>query len=263
MSLKAGASRRDIDRYNTDLAELEYEQNPLLRKYTLAYRFRDFVQLRGSVGLGELPVTVGGEAYYATTDYSESPLGLRKTDDRRFGADVTWAVSENVSTFFQAGYEDIALRTVGSEQAPDQADWNSAHQDKFHTYGAGVDFDNIAERVGLRVNLLYAKGTGDTDVTSTLLGDSTFPQLETKLKSATVDLDYRLTDTFDARLRLRYEDFASSDWALQGIEPATLPNVLTLGADPYDYDVYLVSLSLRYRFGAGAPAASTQTEKSQ
>jgi hypothetical protein len=113
------------------------------------------------------------------------------------------------------------------------------------------------------VNLLYGKGTGEIDVTSATAGSAAFPELETELKSATIDLDYRLTNAFDARLRLRYEDFSSSDWALEGVEPATLPNVLTLGADPYDYDVYLVSLSLRYRFGAGAPVASSEPAKSQ
>jgi hypothetical protein len=32
-----------------------------------------------------------------------------------------------------------------------------------------------------------------------------------------------------------------------------MPTVLTLGADPDDYDVFLVSLSMRYSFGRPAP----------
>jgi hypothetical protein len=46
-----------------------------------------------------------------------------------------------------------------------------------------------------------------------------------------------------------YENFDSSDWALQGIGPATLPTVLGLGADPYNYSVNYVTLSARYSFG--------------
>ena len=33
------------------------------------------------------------------------------------------------------------------------------------------------------------------------------------------------------------------------MSPTTLPTVLTLGAEPYDYDVYAVGIGFRYRFG--------------
>ena len=60
---------------------------------------------------------------------------------------------------------------------------------------------------------------------------------------------------------MRYEDYSSSDWALQGVEPATIPTVLTLGADPDDYNVYLATLSFRYSFGvAKAPEAAEEEE---
>ncbi|MCK7579756.1 MAG: hypothetical protein MZV65_31370 [Chromatiales bacterium] len=44
----------------------------------------------------------------------------------------------------------------------------------------------------------------------------------------------------DAHVVVR-ERSTASDWALDGIEPATLPTVLALGADPYDYDVNYVA----------------------
>jgi hypothetical protein len=62
---------------------------------------------------------------------------------------------------------------------------------------------------------------------------------------------------------VRYEDYASSDWALQGVEPATIPTVLTLGADPDDYDVVLATLSFRYSFGGPAPKAEEEAAKEE
>jgi hypothetical protein len=53
----------------------------------------------------------------------------------------------------------------------------------------------------------------------------------------------------DLALRWRYERYSSDDWAIAGIGPATLPTVLALGADPYNYSVNYVGASLRYYFG--------------
>jgi hypothetical protein len=48
---------------------------------------------------------------------------------------------------------------------------------------------------------------------------------------------------------LWYERFDLKDWAL--VSQTTLPTILTLGAQPYDYDVYAVGIGVRYRFGDG------------
>jgi MtrB/PioB family decaheme-associated outer membrane protein len=253
IALRAGAARRDIDRYDTAVAAAN-EQNPLLRKYTLAYRYRDFLELRGTLALPDTPVTLGAEIYYASDDYTESSLGLRKHDDRRYAADVSWAVADQASVYLQGGYEDVALR-VFSSATLGAADWSSQHRDRFRTLGAGCRLGGLAGRFGVNASFTYAKGSGGVDVAATLPGASAYPALKDELKRLHIDLDYRLSDALDLRLAVRYEDFASSDWALQGVEPATVPTVLTLGADPYDYDGYVTTLSVRYSFGR-APAAA-------
>ena len=40
---------------------------------------------------------------------------------------------------------------------------------------------------------------------------------------------------------------------LQGVGPATIPVVLTLGATPYDYDGLLIGISFRYLIGNRVP----------
>ena len=51
-------------------------------------------------------------------------------------------------------------------------------------------------------------------------------------------------------MHVRYENFSADDWALQDVEPDTLPTILTLGADPYDYDVWAIGIGFRYRVGS-------------
>lgn len=41
-------------------------------------------------------------------------------------------------------------------------------------------------------------------------------------------------------------------WTLAGVEPDTIPVVLTLGAEPYDYDVRLASFGFSYCLGGEA-----------
>ena len=258
LTLKAGAQRRDPDDYDITVAQT-LEQNPLLRKYTIAYRYRDFAQLDARVNWPGRPISIGGQAFYATEDYTESPLGLRKNDDRRFAADVTWAIDDRTTVYVQGGYEDQQLAVLGSETFG-SVDWRSQHQDRFQSVDAGVKYANPEGKFDGSLSLRYAKGTGDIDVTSNFSGSGAYPALETNLKGAELAVGYRLNRSIDLRFTLRYEDYSSADWALAGVEPATVPTVLSLGADPDDYDVYLVSISMRYSFGRPAPKAAEAEE---
>jgi len=45
-----------------------------------------------------------------------------------------------------------------------------------------------------------------------------------------------------------YEKFNTDDWALEGVEAATVPNLLSLGADPYNYDAHVFFVGVSYVF---------------
>ena len=62
-----------------------------------------------------------------------------------------------------------------------------------------------------------------------------------------VEASYAFSERLEGTFSLRYERFELADWAL--VSPTTLPSVLTLGAQPYDYDVYAAGLGIRYSFG--------------
>jgi MtrB/PioB family decaheme-associated outer membrane protein len=258
LSLRGGVARRDPNDYDLSVAAA-LEQNPLLRKYTLAYRYRDFAQLDAHFGWPGRPVMFGAEAYYSTIDYTESPLGLAKHDDRRFAADVTWAINDTTSLYLQGGYEDIALAVSGSETFG-SADWRSQQRDRFRSVDGGVKFTRPEEKFDAGLSLRYAKGTSAVDVNSNFSGSGRYPDLETELLGAELELAYRWTHAIEVRFALRYEDFSSSDWALQGVEPATIPTVLTLGADPDNYNLYLATVSIRYAFGRAPPAKEDEQQ---
>jgi hypothetical protein len=76
-----------------------------------------------------------------------------------------------------------------------------------------------------------------------------FPAVRSQLASFKADFTYDLTDRLGVAFTWWYERFTSQDWALEGIGPATLPSVLSLGADPYNYRVNYATVSMRYSFG--------------
>ena len=74
LRVNGGTSERDIDRYNDTIA-VSLGQNPLIRKYNLAYRYREFGEVVAAISPLELPVSFSLSAL-ADDDYKESLVGL-------------------------------------------------------------------------------------------------------------------------------------------------------------------------------------------
>jgi len=251
--LKGGAEEREPDQYDVDVA-VGYGQNPLLRKYNQAYRYRSYGELVGNVAIGSLPLTLGVNVHYGDDSYQQSAMGLISGLDRRYGADLNWTVSENISAYASAGREKIDARTTGSSvfAAPD---WTGVVKDDFETYGAGVNA-KLSDKFGLTLDYTY--GDGDSNTALQGAGAGQFPTVKSELSSFKAAVTYGVNERADLRLAWWYETLKTSDWAYTP-QPAALPTVLGLGIDPYNYDVNYVTLSLRYRFG-GPPAAEKAAE---
>jgi MtrB/PioB family decaheme-associated outer membrane protein len=247
ITARGGASTRDIDRYDETFAG-SLGQNPLLRKYHLAYRYREFGELVVSAALPEKPLSIGITAFYADDSYTRSQLGLTGSDELRIAADLSWSVSERASLYLTGGIEEIDAKQSGSEffSTPD---WRADHTDSFDNIGVGFRIAGIGDKADVQLDYTRAEGNTEIDVTSGAGGQSRFPDLESTLDSLRLKVLYRWSDKLDATLQVRYESFSAEDWALQGVAPDTLPTVLALGAQPYDYDVWLVGLGVRYRIG--------------
>jgi opacity protein-like surface antigen len=155
-----------------------------------------------------------------------------------------------------AGQEKIDARTIGSSNF-DDADWRSRLEDDFTTYGAGMRAQ-ITDAMRLDLGYTYAKGDSDTTIHGVDAG--AFPTVQSKLSSFKADVAYAVSEQLDLALTWQYETFETDDWAIAGIEPATMPTILSLGADPYDYDVNYVSASLRYYFGKRELALPAEEE---
>lgn len=246
LRLRGGASKRDIDRYDETIAT-SLGQNPVLRKYNLAYRYREFAELTASIAFNNLPISLGGSLFVTDDSYTLSRLGIKSGDESRYTADINWAVTDNFSAFLMVGNESIDADQIGSAQSG-EPDWRASHDDRFDNINVGFRWHEPDGKLDLRFD--YSRGDGDTKIlVSSENGDSTLPKLSSTLDSLRVETAYRWSDKLDVTLELRYESFSTDDWALQNVAPDTLPTILTLGATPYDYDIWALGIGLRYFFG--------------
>ncbi len=69
------------------------------------------------------------------------------------------------------------------------------------------------------------------------------------MDSLRVALSYNVSERFALDFSARWERFEAEDWGLEGVAPDTIPNVLTMGANPYDYDVWVFGIGFRYSMG--------------
>ena len=243
---RGGTSRRDINRYDETVA-ISYGQNPLLRKYNLAYRYREFGELSASLSSKSKPVSLTATVFTADDSYTKSKLGLTNSEETRYTIDLGWAASDAVSTYLMLGNESVEAEQLGSEifSTPD---WRAAHDDEFQHWGFGLRWRPPEGKIELRLD--YSNGEGDTGIRVDNNGvDSALPKLTSSLDSLRAELAWQWSDKLDLTLDVRYESFQTDDWAIAGVEPDTLPTILTLGASPYDYDVWAVGIGFRYYLG--------------
>ena len=252
--VRGGASERDVDAYNESFAA-SLGQNPLLRKYNLAYRYRRFGELTVVASLPESPVSLTVTGMYADDDYTHSQLGLTGGDDLRLAADLNWALSENTSIYLTGGFENIESEQTGSEQFG-LPDWRASSNDDFYTVGGGFRARQIADKFDLQLDYTRSDGTSEIAINSATSGTSRFPDLESKLDYLRARLSYRQSERVQFDISLRYQRFRADDWALQGVDPATIPVVLTLGADPYDDEILIFGLGFRYLIGNSDESAT-------
>jgi MtrB/PioB family decaheme-associated outer membrane protein len=246
VTAKGGASRREIDRYDTAIAT-SFGQNPLLRKYNLAHRYREFGELMIALTPAEHPYSIGLSALIADDSYSKSELGLTASKSTHISADLNYTLSERASVYLLGGYELIDASQSGSASFT-TADWQADNEDRFNHYGAGIQFRELRENLDLTFDYLRSDGT--TSITMLQSGSgSAFPDLESELESLRLNLNYRKSERLGIDFSLRYESFATRDWALDGVEPDTIATVLTLGAEPYDEEVWVFGASVRYLMG--------------
>jgi len=242
LSLKLAHSWRDNSVYG--VAFWFYPENPQLRKFNLADRLRDSAEVRVDYVVNE-KVSLGVTADYANDDYNHSPVGLTSARTANLAGELAVVFDEKTS-----GRAFVQSQIIRSQQNGSQAfagpDWTGKVRDQFDVLGFGVKHV-ASEKLDIGADLTITHARSETTVDNGI-GSPPFPTATSKLDRFSIYGLYKLKDNMSIVGSYAYEHYDSDDWRLDGIAPATVPNLLTFGNQSPRYNVSVLRVALRYKF---------------
>lgn len=254
LSLMGETASRDASRYQAiPSTGAGAEQNPLLRKYYLADRDRDLVQVQADF----VPVdrfSLGLRYEKAKDRYDESVVGLVAADYDQISAEASLRVFGTVMLSGYFSRENYDSETVGAASfaTPNLAppNWEGSTRDRHDVKGLAINWPGLLDgKLDLRADLANADTTGNIRIENPLGAQrDRFPELSSELTWVQLMADWHLNPRWSVNAGWRWEEYKADDWSKDGVGPATIANVLTFGSQTQDYDVNVFMLGFTYRF---------------
>jgi MtrB/PioB family decaheme-associated outer membrane protein len=223
-----------------------YAENPLLRKYNLADRIRDRAGVRADVAISPT-VAVGLTLDFSNDDYRHSLVGLKSARSVNLTTDISVALSEQTQFTAFAQGERIRSLQAGSALGLTAADWNASTRDGFSVLGVGLRHAAIPEVLDIGGDLSFSHSNSSIAVNAGA-NDAPFPDNRTAMDSVKLFASWKLQPNLWLNGSLWYEHYDSKDWHLDGVQSATVGDLLAFGNTAPRYTVNVVRVSVRYRF---------------
>ena len=242
LSLKYDHSHRMVGEYQTAPGIIAVE-NPLLRRFDQANRIRH--QFMATAYFVPVPtVQLGLSVERDRDNYENSQVGL--TGDSNYSLNLTgdWNPTKNASLNVYLTRQTIAADQAGS-QSHATPDWFAHTADRVSSGGINVQWKNVVPKLNIGANC-YASYTSERigiDAGSPLtvgFPDNTFRDLGLRLFA-----NYTLSDKSSLRFDYWHERYRTHDWALDGVTPSTIPNVLALGIASPNFTINQFAVSYR------------------
>ncbi|HTQ75550.1 MAG TPA: MtrB/PioB family decaheme-associated outer membrane protein [Burkholderiales bacterium] len=244
-SVNIARGHRDGTAY-TPVPQISPPENPLLRKYNMADRDRLLVGLRAAATVTET-VTVGLDYSQAKDDYNNSPVGLTSSKENTAGINATAQFNQTTSLNVYYTWQRIRSSQAGAQSFSNPPDWSGDNTDTTQTAGIGLKHKLIEDKLDVGVDFTISRSVGDITVT-TALNEPAFPSVKSDLNSLKIYANYKVTDALSVYAAVWHERYESQNWAVDGVGPSTIPNVLAFGETSPQYKVNVASLTARYRF---------------
>lgn len=219
--------RNDRDGDYEQVTAITPQENPLLRKYTMAARIGN--RLRARFDRWFNGWDLGVEGAYADYDYPDSTLGLTGSVERSLAADAAFRLTEATTFTAFLGAQHYRFTQAGSAvyAAPD---WHVRGEDDVVSAGAGVHYKPRLSRWEAACDATATRSRGDYRAAGT-----DYPTLEGDLITVSADVGYRLSPRSHLRLKGVVEHYREQDWAADNVAPDTIGNVLSLGEGDHGY----------------------------
>ena len=240
VDLKASYETRDGSTYDS-LEATSIEENPLLRKFYLADRNRNGLELR----VNHTPLqwlTLDFDAHYNNDDYDNTTIGLTEVKDYGYNVQLSAQLSGKLNVFASAGQQWIESDMAGS-QAYAAPDWYTNVDDEFIDLNIGFTYDGLMDdRLSIGGNYQFANSASDTLITTT----TNQPYGDYYSYSHNLELygRYALNERMGLKLSYQYERYYDTDYA--EVSTYAIPGLVTLGELNHNYNAHLLMLTFSY-----------------
>jgi len=228
-------------------------ENPALRKYNLADR--DRIKLGTTIDyMATDKLFLSARFDYNEDDYRNSIIGLTEATQRVYTLDFSYQPRHNITTYGYYTYEIIDSSQTSEDVSPTSSTdlWNASFEDTFNTVGIGAKWTGPG-KWDLGTDIIYSTADGNIDMQD-INNPGTevqYPNTKTDLTSVKLWANYNHSKTLSYKLGFQFEDYSADNWAvddLQAYDPAAAENILLLGNETLDYNVYVVSASASYKY---------------
>ena len=220
--------------------------NPLLRKFHLADRERQ--QLGASLSLwASDAVTVSLGLDHTSDHYTDSVLGLTKSEDTSYSLDFSVFPGQNFQAYAYYSEDFMATDQAGS-QTLGAPDWWVDAEDRIQTVGVNLEY-RPSSKLELKLGYTFSEGISKTRPSSDTLDLEALPDLRSKLRRLTASARFELKGPLSMVIRYLYQEYDNDDFAVDGVSPDTVWTVLGFGEGSPGHKVSVVHALLEYRFG--------------
>ncbi|MGR9116343.1 MAG: MtrB/PioB family decaheme-associated outer membrane protein [Gammaproteobacteria bacterium] len=239
---------------DTEIADLRFSNNPLLRKFQYSDRIRD--KINGNLTFMPADKLTFGLSGHFTHDNYDAVFGLSEQTRVSGTFDINYAFSDNLDAhgfytqeYFLSRQNGFARRSAAAALPPLDPDsfWWLDNEDSIHTVGGGVNWTIIENKLELGLDYIFSRAATEIDPTANT-PTIALPSIITELHSINFRGDYRFRDDLRLRLSYRYESFQTDDFARDNVAPDTIAQVLSLGSTSPDYNAHVFGLSMIYNY---------------
>ncbi|MBB6088037.1 MtrB/PioB family decaheme-associated outer membrane protein [Wenzhouxiangella marina] len=238
-----------------------WENLPTLRQYHLAdrreHRLAATLQLQPASAW-----TLGFEAARRVQDFHGGEFGLREARVDQLHGHLRWQFTPATALSAFASWDRQRLEQSGFSfrgsifTEADLADpgraWQVEHDDRARVAGLSAEHRWLQDRLQLKADWVLARSSGTIDtVVGAALSAEALPELRTRLSTLALQASWTFTPRLIGRLRYWREDFASRDWAIDGVAVDQLANILLPGEASPDETVHVIGMSLQWQLGRG------------
>jgi MtrB/PioB family decaheme-associated outer membrane protein len=242
LRFKFESAEREVDDYlqPDDGGPVDH---PLMRKFNQADRDRDRIVIEMDLAPTER-FGVNLSYFNARSDYTESVIGLRESEEQSFTIDLNLAVGETGSVYAFMTRDNIDSDMTHATSVNAEP-WYASTSDKITTIGFGFS-SKVGEDSSIGLDLVSSDSNGGILVQTG--DDEPFDRLSTNLSNARFYFDHEINDHWGYKLYAEYETFDARDWAIDGYGVDGISSILTMGEETPHYDVWYFRVQASYRF---------------